>query len=57
MQNTLLIGYLGKDPEMKYIPSGTAIATYRAGQRKRPISLPWRGSWHCQNSQFLGKLN
>ena len=27
MQKTLLIGYLGKDPEMKYTPSGTAIAT------------------------------
>ena len=24
MQKTLLIGYLGKDPEMKYIPSGTS---------------------------------
>ena len=27
MQKTLLIGYLGKDPEMKYTPGGTAIAT------------------------------
>jgi single-stranded DNA-binding protein len=28
MQKTLLIGYLGKDPEIKYTPGGTAIATY-----------------------------
>ena len=27
MQKTLLIGYLGKDPETKYTPGGTAIAT------------------------------
>ena len=29
MQKTLLIGYLCKDPEMKYTPGGTAIATFR----------------------------
>ena len=28
MQKTLLIGYLGKDPEMKYTPGGTAITTF-----------------------------
>ena len=27
MPKALLIGYLGKDPEMKYTPGGTAIAT------------------------------
>ena len=27
MQKTLLIGYLGKDPEIKYTAGGTAIAT------------------------------
>jgi single-stranded DNA-binding protein len=28
MQKTLLIGYLGKDPEMKYTPGGTAISIF-----------------------------
>ena len=35
MQKTLLIGYLGKDPEMKYIPSGTAIATFTIASTER----------------------
>ena len=34
MQKTLLIGYLGKDPEMKYTPGSTAI--WRASQKKPP---------------------
>jgi single-strand DNA-binding protein len=39
MQKTLLIGYLGKDPEMKYIPSGTAIATFTIASTER-----WKNS-------------
>jgi single-strand DNA-binding protein len=39
MQKTLLIGYLGKDPEMKYIPRGTAIATFTIAITER-----WKNS-------------
>ena len=35
MQKTLLIGYLGKDPEMKYTPSGTAITTFTMASTER----------------------
>ncbi len=28
MQKTLVIGYLGKDPELKYTGGGTAVATF-----------------------------
>jgi len=35
MQKTLLIGYLGKDPEMKYTPGGTAIATFTIASTER----------------------
>ena len=48
MQKTLLIGYLGKEPEMKYTSGGTAIATFtdeaRGGTTGRPSS----------RSSFLG---
>ena len=39
MQKTLLIGYLGKDPEMKYTPGGTAIATFTIASTER-----WKNS-------------
>jgi hypothetical protein len=35
MQKTLLIGYLGKDPEMKYSPGGTAITTFTIASTER----------------------
>ena len=35
MQKTLLIGYLGKDPEMKYTPGGTAITTFTIASTER----------------------
>ena len=35
MQKTLLIGYLGKDPEMKYTVGGTAIATFTIASTER----------------------
>ena len=33
MQKTLLIGYLGKDPEMKYTPGGTPVAAMVYGEQ------------------------
>ena len=39
MQKTLLIGYLGKDPEMKYTAGGTAIATFTIAGTER-----WKNS-------------
>ena len=51
MQKTLLIGYLGKDPEMKYIPSGTAIATFTIASTERwknsagePLEIAWHSA-------------
>ena len=44
MQKTLLIGYLGKDPEMKYTPGGTAITTFTIAstERRQPVLvLAW----------------
>ncbi len=35
MQKFLLIGYLGKDPEMKYTPAGTAITTFSVASTER----------------------
>ena len=35
MQKFLLIGYLGKDPEMKYTPGGTAITTFSVASTER----------------------
>ena len=35
MQKILLIGYLGKDPEMKYTPGGTAITTFTIASTER----------------------
>ena len=40
MPKALLIGYLGKDPEMKYAPGGgTAIATFTIASTER-----WKNS-------------
>ena len=39
MQKTLLIGYLGKDPEMKYTAGGTAISTFTIANTER-----WKNS-------------
>jgi single-strand DNA-binding protein len=35
MQKVLLIGYLGRDPEVKYSPQGTAIAQFSAATTER----------------------
>jgi len=35
MQKALLIGYLGKDPEVKYTPGGTAITTFTIASTER----------------------
>ena len=35
MQKFLLIGYVGKDPEMKYTPGGTAITTFSVDSTER----------------------
>ena len=35
MQKFLLIGYLGKDPEMKYTPGGTPITTFSVASTER----------------------
>ena len=42
MHKTLLIGYLGKDPEMKYTAGGTAIATFTIASTIRRRALPRR---------------
>ena len=35
MQKVLLIGYLGRDPEMKYSQQGTAIAQFSVATKER----------------------
>ena len=35
MQKFLLIGYVGKDPEMKATPAGTAITTFSVASTER----------------------
>jgi single-strand DNA-binding protein len=35
MQKVLLIGYLGKDPEVRYSPQGTAIAQFSVATTER----------------------
>jgi single-strand DNA-binding protein len=35
MQNVLLIGYLGRDPEVKYSQQGTAIAQFSVATTER----------------------
>jgi hypothetical protein len=40
MQKTLLIGYLGKDPEMKYTADGTAIATFTIASTDAGRTVP-----------------
>jgi len=35
MQKFLLIGFVGRDPEMKYTPGGTAITTFSVASTER----------------------
>ena len=48
MQKTLLIGYLGKDPEMKYTPGGTAIATFTIASTERWKNSAGEGQEHTE---------
>jgi single-stranded DNA-binding protein len=40
MQKVLLIGYLGRDPEVKYSQQGTAIAQFSVATTERSESEP-----------------
>jgi single-stranded DNA-binding protein len=35
MQKVLLIGYLGRDPEVRYSPQGTVIAQFSVASTER----------------------
>jgi single-strand DNA-binding protein len=57
MQKTLLIGYLGKDPEMKYTAGGTAIATFTIASTERSKSSVGEPQEHTEwfNIKAFGK--
>ena len=47
MQKIMLIGYLGRDPEVKYSQQGTAIAQFSVATTER-----WSGKdGGCRNTQ------
>ena len=52
MQKTLLIGYLGKDPEMKYTAGGTAIATFTIASTER-----WKNSAESRRNTPRGSTS
>ena len=57
MEKTLLIGYLGKDPEMRYTPGGTAIATFTIASTERWKNSAGEPQEHTQwfNIKAFGK--
>lgn len=50
LNKVLLIGHLGKDPELRYAPSGTAIATFSlaTNSRQKASDGEWvdKTEWH-----------
>jgi len=38
LNKVMIIGYLGKDPEMRYTPSGSAVTSFTVG-----VSRQWTG--------------
>ena len=46
MQKIMLIGYLGRDPEVKYSQQGTAIAQFSVATSER-----WTSKDGCRNTQ------
>jgi len=43
MQQLIIAGYLGKDPEMRYTPDGTAVTNFSVG-----VSVGWGDKKHTQ---------
>jgi len=41
-----LIGYLGKDPDMQYLPSGTAVAKFSIATSERKKDGKTATEWH-----------
>ncbi len=41
-QNTVVVGYLGRDPEMRYTPSGSAVTSF---------SIATTRKWTSQDGQ------
>ena len=59
INKVILVGHLGKDPEVKYLPSGSAvanvtIATSESWKDKQSGDKQERTEWH--NVVFFGKL-
>jgi single-strand DNA-binding protein len=59
VNKVILVGHLGKDPEVKYLPSGSAvanvtIATSESWKDKQSGDKQERTEWH--NVVFFGKL-
>jgi single-strand DNA-binding protein len=57
VNKAILVGRLGKDPEMRYAPSGTAIATFSiATNHRQKVENEWvdKTEWH--NIITFGKL-
>lgn len=58
VNKAILIGNLGKDPEMRYLPSGEAVATFSVATtetwKDKSGSKQERTDWH--RVEFIGKL-
>ena len=58
VNKAILIGNLGKDPEMRYLPSGEAVATFSIATtetwKDKSGSKQERTDWH--RVEFIGKL-
>jgi len=63
VNKAIILGRLGKDPEMRYAPSGTAIATFSVATNSRQKSDgEWvdKTDWHnilafSKNAEFAGE--
>ena len=45
-QKTMIIGYVGRDPELKYLPSGKAICNFSVATRERRYDEDGNASDH-----------
>ncbi|MCV6900968.1 single-stranded DNA-binding protein, partial [Escherichia coli] len=58
VNKAILIGNLGRDPEMRYLPSGEAVATFSIATtetwKDKSGSKQERTDWH--RVEFIGKL-
>lgn len=58
VNKAIILGNLGKDPEMRYLPSGEAVATFSVATtetwKDKSGSKQERTDWH--RIEFIGKL-